>query len=241
MSVTRDNVKIVLIQLRPVEATRELDFASFARSMRLAPERIFAVDVHVEAPTESLLDGAHALVVGGARYSVWDDVPHLEELIALVRAAASRKIPMLGVCFGAQLFAHMYGGRVVRDVECGEWGTIEIATTDDALDDAVFTDLPFTFSSQQAHQDRIAELPSGATLLATSDLCHVQAFRLSSANVYGLQFHPERSKADYLRSLAIDETPENAAKQELIRTTLRETPEAESVMAKFIDRIVLQH
>lgn len=233
MKRLRENLKVVLIQLRTNEPKRIRERASYARATNLPTECFVAVDMHVTAPTNSLLDGADALIVAGSKYSVWEEVPHLTELSALVRSARDRKIPMFGVCFGAQLFAHLFGGRVIRDADNGEWGTVEISTTDEALDDAIFVDLPFTFLAQEAHQDRITTLPPGSTLLATNDRCQVQAFFTPSANAYGIQFHPERSKSDTEQDIALDPTHRPLS-------ALKDSPEAESTLSNFIDRIVLK-
>lgn len=239
MKNLRENLKVVLIQLRTNEPKRIRELASYARSTKLPPECFVSVDLHVSAPSTSLLDRADALIVAGSKYSVWEEVPHLAELSSLVRSARDRKIPMFGVCFGAQLFAHLFGGRVTRDAENGEWGTVEISTTDEALDDAIFVDLPFTFLAQEAHQDRITNLPPGSSLLASNDRCQVQAFFIPSANAYGVQFHPERSKTDTEQDIAINPNPDQKPREDQILATLKESPKAESVLTKFIDRIVL--
>jgi GMP synthase (glutamine-hydrolysing) len=241
--MSRDRVKIILFQFRDDDNVKKLDRDSFTRAMRLAPEQVVTFDVLAGTPDASMLEGADAIVVGGSKLSVWEDVPNLGALIAVLRAAREKKIPILGVCFGAQLLAHAFGGKVIRDDEHEEWGTYEMSTTDDSLGDMLFADAPFSFPAMCAHHDRIVIPPAGAVVLASSQGCPVQAFSVPGADVYGVQFHPERSKADYERLVdlrAKDLPPSAQAGLDRIRATLKDTPEAESILAKFIDRIVLR-
>src|SRR5512146_1945664 len=113
MGMSRDRVKVLLFQLRDDDNVKKLDRDSFTRAMRLAPEQVTVFDVLTKTPDPSLLAGIDAVVVGGSKLSVWEDVPNQQPLIEVLKAARAKKIPILGVCFGAQLIAHAFGGRVV--------------------------------------------------------------------------------------------------------------------------------
>lgn len=238
----RDHLKVILFQLRENDDVKAIDYESYLRAMKLAPEQLVAVDVFARPPQPSVLDGANAVVVGGSKWSVWEEVQNLPALIEVLKAAREKKIPILGVCFGAQLIAHAFGGQVVRDEEHSEWGTFEIETSDDALMDMLFADAPFSFPAQCAHHDRITKLPPAATLLASSRNCPVQAFVIPGTDIYAVQFHPERSKKDYETLLEMKGRDYSADQSglEKIKASLKETPAAEELLAKFIDRIVLQ-
>jgi len=242
MGMSRERVKVLLFQLRENEDVKKVDYESYLRGLKLQPAQLVAFDVMAVAPDPSVLAGVHAVVVGGSKWSVWEDVPHLKELIEVLKAARAKEIPMLGVCFGAQLLAHAFGGRVVRDEEHAEWGTFAVTTSDDSFTDLLFADAPFNFAAQCAHHDKIVALPPGAIVLASSERCPIQAFSLPGADMYGVQFHPERSKADYEKLLEMRGRDYSADQTNLeaIRASLKETPEAEAVLAKFIDRIALQ-
>ncbi len=241
MGAHRERLKVLLFQLREDEETKKIDHNSYCAAIGLASEQLRAFDVFAEAPTVSLLSGISVIIVGGSKASVWEDVPNQPALMDVLKAAREKKIPILGICYGAQLLAHIFGGEVVRDEEHAEWGTFEIETTDDAITDILLADAPFSFSAQCAHHDAITKLPTSAILLASSARCKVQAFVIPGADIYGFQFHPERTKADYEAMLAMKarDTSVDQGKLATIRASLKETKDAESLLAKFIDRIVM--
>ena len=138
------------------------------------------------------LDGAHGLVLLGGGYMPDDDAtaPWLPRERELAARALAHGIPLLGICLGAQLLAHVAGGRVVRDHGVPERGSCLVALTPDAASDPLFGGLPVAFPAIQNHRDQVVDLPPGAVQLATSEVCRVQAFRAGAA-AWGVQFHPE--------------------------------------------------
>ncbi len=118
-----------------------------------------------------------------------DDDPDLVRARDLMRDAVALEKPVLGVCFGGQMLAHVLGA-AVRRAEVGEFGRYEIRLTADGLRSPLFEGFPPVFGSIQFHSDTF-DLPAGATLLASSDTCRHQAFLLGRS--VGLQFHPESS------------------------------------------------
>lgn len=131
--------------------------------------------------------GISALIpLGGHMNATEDDLhPWLAPERALLKDAIDRDIPIFAICLGTQLLAVAGGGRVER-AEVGEVGIYPINRLD-------VSDPIFNFESVPAaqwHEDQVTVLPSGATLLASSELCENQIYRLGS-NSYGVQFHPE--------------------------------------------------
>jgi GMP synthase (glutamine-hydrolysing) len=241
-SPSRERLKIVLFQLRDNEETKKIDYESYLRATGLGREQLRAVDVFAAPPDVSILNGADAIIIGGSKWSVWEDVPNQPALIEVMKAAREKKTPMLGVCFGAQLIAHVFGGQVARDEEHAEWGTFMMETGDEAITDMLLADAPFSFPAMCAHHDRVTKLPPGAVLLASSARCPVQAFAIPGTDIYAFQFHPERSKADYEQLIQMKGKDYSADQSGLdaIKASLKETTAAESLLAKFVDRIVLQ-
>jgi GMP synthase-like glutamine amidotransferase len=135
-------------------------------------------------------DTPRALVALGGSPCALDDAAH--PFLASSREALRRalgRVPVLGVCLGAQLLAQAVGGRVHRGA-APELGWFEVERTPASRGDPLFGALPARFTPFSWHDDAI-ELPAaGATLLARSRVAPVQAFRCGEV-AYGLQFHLE--------------------------------------------------
>lgn len=146
--------------------------------------RPFAADL---LPAISELSGL--IVLGAPAGSADADAPkHLVHERQLIREAVEREIPVLGICFGAQLLAVALGGSVIRD------GPLEVGMGSAKLTDAGRADPVLGAVGDTAtvlHWHRHAyTLPPGAVRLATGDRHVEQAFRFG-ATAYGMQFHVE--------------------------------------------------
>jgi GMP synthase (glutamine-hydrolysing) len=141
-------------------------------------------------PLPSGLDEHDALLVLGGSMGAYDDTAHpwLTAAKELVRIAADRGVPTLGVCLGHQLAAVALGGTVEVNPHGRQLGVLPMGWTDAASDDPVLAALP----GRVIHwnNDVVADLPTGATTLALAPDGTVQAARLAPA-VWGVQPHPE--------------------------------------------------
>lgn len=131
--------------------------------------------------------------------------PFLRQLKLNIRRWLIEDVPMLGVCLGGQLLAHVAGGPF-RSASHGEHGVVTIAQTPAGCVDPLFSGLPERMPAFQWHNDSFLA-PPGAALLAESASCPGQAFRLGRA--WGLQFHPEVDEA--IVELWGERRPESAA------------------------------
>ena len=160
----------------------------FAELMRNDGITWDTVDFSVEArfPDVTAYD---ALLIFGGPMNVddTDAYPWLTGEVALIKDALQTRIPILGLCLGAQLIAKALGAAVYV-AETAEVGVMDVTLTPAGASDTLFGDLTSTFTVFQWHGDTF-DLPSGATLLASSDACVNQAFQFE--NAYGLQFHLE--------------------------------------------------
>ncbi len=147
----------------------------------------------------SLGDHGGVVVMGGSMGVYESDrYPFLRSEMALLREALDRGCPTLGVCLGSQLLAAAGGARVFPgpDPEVG-WLPVERVAEDPWL-----AGWPGRFEPLQWHGDTF-DLPSGATLLASSTAYRHQAFRLGAA--LGLQFHVEATEL-MARTWMMDDT-----------------------------------
>ncbi|TQL75051.1 GMP synthase-like glutamine amidotransferase [Stackebrandtia endophytica] len=137
------------------------------------------------------LDADGLVVLGGGYLPDADDrAPWLPATRSLVEQALREKTPVLGICLGGQLLAHVAGGVVTGEVGAPENGSTPITLRSECGGDALFDGLPQTVPGIEHHVDAITELPPEAVWLAQTDRCPYQAFRVGPV-AWGLQFHPE--------------------------------------------------
>lgn len=146
------------------------------------------------------LDGHSGLIMLGGGLMPDDDAtaPWLAAERALAVEAIRRDVPVLGICLGAQILAHVTDGTVEANSGTPERGATEITPTPAGRTDPLVSSLGEGGPMIENHRDRITGLGPDCVLLASSATCTVQAFRTGSA-AYGVQFHPEVSPEDLAR------------------------------------------
>ena len=98
-------------------------------------------------------------------------------------------IPILGICYGAQLIAKQCGGSVGR-YETGEYGRTDLKVSESGV---LLAGQPATQSVWMSHFDAIDGAPDGCAVLASSEASPVAAFESKERGLYGVQYHPEVS------------------------------------------------
>ena len=141
--------------------------------------------------------GLKGIILSGSPFSVNDDQAPDVNVQAFIK-----KVPVLGVCYGAQLTAKRFGGRVEKSNK-REYGR---ALLHKQKNDVLLKDVMEKSQVWMSHADTILELPKGFELLATTESIPIAAFRMSQNGsqvkdfrretsdvkpLYGLQFHPE--------------------------------------------------
>ena len=96
-------------------------------------------------------------------------------------------IPVLGICYGCHLMAHLLGGEV-SSADIREYG---LTNVDFVPDCPLFVGLPEQGATWMSHTDWVARLPEGFTVAAHSANCPVAAMECRGRKLYALQFHPE--------------------------------------------------
>lgn len=152
--------------------------------------RLRYVNFQREPGANPCLDRYQGLIVLGGWMGVYeaDQYPHLKLEYQLIEQALKRGIPVLGICLGAQIVAHVLGAGVRKHSQ-REAGWTEVALTDAGRADPLLSHFKPGQKIFQMHGDTF-DMPVAAAHLATSRACANQAFRFAD-NVYGLQFHLE--------------------------------------------------
>lgn len=101
--------------------------------------------------------------------------------------ALSQQLPVLGVCYGAQLTAKQFGGLVEKS-EKREYGRAMLSITSNH---AFFKNMSRSTQVWMSHSDTIKKLPEGFKIAGTTESIPVAAFQHTSLPLFGLQFHPE--------------------------------------------------
>lgn len=147
-------------------------------------------------------DTAGVVITGGAaNVDEMDQYPYLRDESQWIEQCLKQDVPILGLCLGAQLLAHVLGASVVPHEEgAQEFGFYPIQAVDS---ERQF--VPENFFAVQFHS-RGFEIPKGAEMLAAGEIFPNQAFRYG-ANVLGTQFHPECTLAILRRWQALEVAP----------------------------------
>ena len=131
-------------------------------------------------------DTLKGIILSGSPFSVNDDNYPSVDIATFIQ-----KVPVLGVCYGAQLTAKVFGGTVNKSNK-REYGRAILQTRNG--EDVLLKDISPNSQVWMSHSDSIVALPADFTILATTESIPVAAFKKTSSNslpLYGLQFHPE--------------------------------------------------
>ena len=140
-------------------------------------------------------DAHAAYLITGSAAGVYDDLPWIPRLEDFLRAAKGRA-KLVGICFGHQVMAEAFGGRVEKSIR--GWGVglqrYEIVVRAPWMDDAEAIDIPVS------HQDQIVIQPPHTHILASSDFSPFGMLAYEDQPAISMQFHPEFEPA-YTKAL----------------------------------------
>jgi GMP synthase (glutamine-hydrolysing) len=246
MAKQRSQLKILLLQIRDDAATCQEELDEFVRYSGLAPEQFSCLNVFQTPAFEAdCLFGFDALFVGGssdASVTRPEVYPFVEDTKRLLISCLAEELPVFASCFGFQAVIEALGGRVVTDQENMEMGTYPLQLTKAASEDVLFHDVPDEFWAVSGHKERAISLPESAVLLAYTDRCPYHAIRMTGKPFYAFQFHPEVNPEDLKLRITryceryLDST---AALESIFKTLQSETPIANQLIGKFVDRVLL--
>jgi len=183
---TPEDRPTVHVPPEPPESVVVLDFGS--QFAQLIARRIRELNVYSELlPYDTPLDaiiarGARGIVLSGGPSSVYDEgAPRPDPAIW------SGRLPVLGICYGAQLMARELGGDVLPSAK-REYGPATLTITEPG---GVFAGLERDQPVWMSHGDSITRLPEGFRATAQTDSTPYAGLADPERNLYGIQFHPE--------------------------------------------------
>jgi GMP synthase-like glutamine amidotransferase len=135
-----------------------------------------------------------ACLVTGSSAGVYEPLPWIDPLKAFLNAASARTA-LVGVCFGHQVMAEAFGGRVIQSPK--GWGVGLHRYT--ASGEGWLAGLD-TLAVAASHQDQVVEAPEGARVVACSDFTPFGALCYPDRRAISIQLHPEFTP-DYARAL----------------------------------------
>jgi GMP synthase (glutamine-hydrolysing) len=162
-----------------------LDFGS--QYTQLIARKIRELNVYCEIQHyENIHDldpDVKGIVLSGSPYSVRDDSAPKPDLTNILG-----KLPVLGICYGAQLIAQINGGEVMPS-NSREYGRANLQSIDGL--NTIFQNVEPGTQVWMSHGDTIINLPDRYEIIASTKDIDVGAFRALDSEIYGLQFHPE--------------------------------------------------
>lgn len=174
--------------------------------------------------------GTEVVLLLGSEWSVAHPVAPgvLAAECALVRSAHAMNVPVLGLCYGAQVLAHAYNGRV-SVASNPEVGLVSIETSDEAL---------VPKGPWWAFHSDVIEPPPDARVVARNE-CGVQAFEVPGA--LGVQFHPEVRPAvleEWLHRLPSMAATAGAPRADLVRMAEHRETDARAAAHALVDEFL---
>ncbi len=132
--------------------------------------------------------GYKGIIFTGGPNSVYDEAsPHYDPEIL------NAGIPVLGICYGAQLIAYMADGEICSAENSSEYGKTSFKTNESLL----FNDMPKESICWMSHTDFIKTPPEGFNVIAYTDKCPCAAMSNDEKKIYAVQFHPEVTHTEY--------------------------------------------
>ena len=162
-----------------------LDFGS--QTTQLIGRRLRELNTYCEiVPYNKVpedLTGIAGIILSGSPYSVYDEAAFRTDLSAL-----RGRLPILGICYGAQSLVHQAGGKV-EPCDSREYGRAHLTLRHE--NDKLLEGITPGGIVWMSHGDTITTLPKGFRIIASTEDVEAAAFRIDGERTWGVQFHPE--------------------------------------------------
>jgi GMP synthase (glutamine-hydrolysing) len=162
-----------------------LDFGSqftqlIARRLR---ELNVYCEIHPYNKIPEITSDIKGVILSGSPHSVRQENP-LNPNLGNIKG----KLPLLGICYGAQLLAHFYGGEVGKS-NSREYGRANLSFVED--NNPLFKGISNESQVWMSHADTILKVPESYNIIASTHDVKVAGFSVNNEQTWGIQFHPE--------------------------------------------------
>ena len=236
----------LIIQLRPEDETADSEFKAILQYGGLHEDEVVRARVEQTGIPDIDLEHHNAIIVGGSPFDISTPASEKSKIQDEIEAGFMKlfghiveaDFPFLGACSGNSLLGTFCGGTISRKY-AEPVGGVDITLTEEGKNDPLLKGFPMTFRVLLGHKEACEETPPGATLLAKSESCPVQMFRLKQ-NVYATQFHPEGDAEGFIVRINTYKfhgyfPPETA--EELIASVENEdTTIPKKILSRFVSR-----
>jgi GMP synthase (glutamine-hydrolysing) len=162
-----------------------LDFGS--QYTQLIARRVREMNVYCEIhpwnKCPELTSNIKGVILSGSPFSVRDEASPRPDLSAI-----KGKMPLLGVCFGAQYLAHHFGGEVLPS-SIREYGRAHLTFIDHS--NVLMRGMSDGSQVWMSHGDTIKKIPSNYTIIASTEDVEVAGYQIDGEQTFAIQFHPE--------------------------------------------------
>ncbi|MEZ4846415.1 MAG: glutamine-hydrolyzing GMP synthase [Bdellovibrionota bacterium] len=162
-----------------------LDYGSQTTQLiarRVRELSVYSQIVPFDANLQEHQGNVKGVILSGGPSSVYEDkAPHLPKEIL------QWNVPILGICYGAQLIAHEFGGKVEASNQ-REFGNAFLHASKDSK---LFSGIHSEANVWMSHGDKILKMPDGFDVTAKSPTCEFAAYENQDKQIFGVQFHPE--------------------------------------------------
>lgn len=238
--------KFLIIQLRPENETSDNEYEAILKFGGLNKSETERLRIEKTGIPKLNLENYYAIIVGGSPFDISTPTADKTDIQNKIESDFSqlfdevieKDFPFLGACSGNGLLGNYCGAPISK--KYGEpVGGVDIHLTEDGKTDPLLADLPETFRALVGHKEACDSTPPCATLLAYSDTCPVEMFRVGK-NVYATQFHPEGDADGFTVRINIYKHhgyfPPESADNLIAAVKKEETPHAQEILKRFVER-----
>ncbi len=140
-------------------------------------------EIHPYNKIPEISNNIKGVILSGSPYSVKDENAPYVNLSEI-----KGKLPLLGVCYGAQFLVHNNGGEIIHS-KIREYGKANLTYIDKSCD--LLKGVDVGTQVWMSHGDTILKIPENFKIIVSTSKVHFAGFKIKNEETYGIQFHPE--------------------------------------------------